>query len=371
MSNKTIPLGRVRNIPIYLDYSWFLIFILLTWSLAASYFPHEFPNWPVAEYWALGAITAIFLFISVLLHELGHSFVARHYRIPVRSITLFLFGGVAQIASEPPSASAEFWIAIAGPLVSFALGGLFAFAQPFTVGFAPLFGLVKYTAYINLVLALFNLIPGFPLDGGRVFRAIVWGVTHNQHKATRIAGTTGQFIAFLFIAGGVWMLFTGNFGSGLWIAFIGWFLASAAKSQLQAQAVQEMLEGHTVSQAMSLNFSVVPANLTLQELANDPILGEGKRYLTVEEGGKVLGVIPPKKIQKVPHDRWTTTTAGMALDAVHESLSIQPDTQLWDALEEMEMDGVSAEPVIADGEIEGVLSQEEISRYLRSLQKVD
>src|SRR5512135_1821411 len=257
MNRSAISLGRILGIPIGLDYSWFLIFALLTWSLATSYFPGEFKGWPVTEYWIVGAVTVIMMFGSVLLHELGHSVVALRYKIPVRSITLFIFGGVAQIGAEPPSAMAEFWIAVAGPATSLALALLFGLLQPLVGALAPLLALAKYLAYINGTLALFNLIPGFPLDGGRVFRAIVWGTTHSLRRATLVAANVGRFVAFLFILLGVWQMFIGNFGNGLWIAFIGWFLESAASSQLQQQTIHDLLAGHRVSDAMRRDYTAV------------------------------------------------------------------------------------------------------------------
>ena len=174
MTQHNIPLGKIFGIEIGLDYSWFVIFALLTWMLAGSYYPNEFKNWSPLLYWVTGAVTAIMLFVSVLLHELGHSAIALRYKIPVRSITLFLFGGVAQIGAEPPSAVAELLIAIGGPLVSLALAIFFYTVQSAVSGVEPLLGLTKYLAYINIALVLFNLIPGYPLDGGRVLRAIVW-----------------------------------------------------------------------------------------------------------------------------------------------------------------------------------------------------
>ncbi len=297
MVKQSIPLGRIFNIPIGLDYSWFLIFILMTWTLATSYYPAEFTSWSVAEYWIVGAATAIMLFVSVLLHELGHSVVALRYKIPVRSITLFIFGGVAQIAAEPPFAMAEFWIAIAGPIVGFALAGIFGLAQSLFAGASPFLALAKYLAYINGTLGLFNLIPGFPLDGGRVFRAIVWGITHNFNSATRTAATVGRVIAFLFILAGVWQVFSGNLVGGIWIAFIGWFLESAASAQMKQQAFQELLAGHTVSQAMSRNYTLITPEISLQQLADEHILGQGKRFFIVEQDGQVKGILTPHNIR--------------------------------------------------------------------------
>ena len=281
-----IPLGKVLGIPIALDYSWFLIFGLLTWMLAGSYYPSEFKNWSPLLYWVMGAVTAILLFASVLLHELGHSVVAMRFKIPVRSITLFIFGGVAQIGAEPPSAMAEFLIAIAGPIVSLALAVIFSVLQPALAAIEPLWGVVKYLAYINFALVLFNLIPGFPLDGGRVLRAFVWAVTKNMRRATLIAANAGRFFGFLFIFAGVWRMFSGDFGGGLWIAFIGWFLDNAASAQVHQVVFQGLLAGHSVSQAMSTHCVTVPAELTLQQLVDEHVLGGGQRCFLVNRGDR-------------------------------------------------------------------------------------
>jgi Zn-dependent protease len=200
---QAISLGRIFGIPIRVDYSWFLIFALLSWTLATGYYPAEFKHWALAQYWIVGAATAIMLFVSVLLHELGHSIVAKHYGTPVRSITLFIFGGVSQLSASAANAGAEFWVAAAGPVVSFALAGLFRIVEPAVAGISSLFALAKYLAYINAALGIFNLIPGFPLDGGRVLRAILWGTTHDFHRATAIAGNVGRGVAYLFIVWGV------------------------------------------------------------------------------------------------------------------------------------------------------------------------
>ena len=203
MKKMNIPLGRILNIPIELDLSWFLIFALMTWTLATGYYPNEFKNQPVLTYWIIGAVTSILLFASVLLHELGHSVVALRHNVPVRRITLFIFGGIAEIGKEPPDAKAEFWIAIAGPIVSLFLAGIFYLLKLATASVIPLLAIASYMAYLNLTLVLFNLIPGFPLDGGRVFRAILWGTTHSFRKATNIAANVGRGFAFLFIIAGV------------------------------------------------------------------------------------------------------------------------------------------------------------------------
>jgi Zn-dependent protease len=370
MFRHHIPLGRILGIPIGLDYSWFVVFALLTWMLAGSYYPAEFKGWPPLLYWFMGAATAIMLFVSVLLHELGHSVVALRYKIPVRSITLFLFGGVAQIAAESPNAVAEFLIAIAGPLVSLALAVLFYAVQPLVAGMQPLWGLVKYLTYINLALVVFNLIPGYPLDGGRVFRAIVWAITGNMRRATIIAAHVGRFFAFLFIFVGVWQMFSGNFGGGLWIAFIGWFLDNAASSQLQQVTFQGLLAGHRASQAMRTHCAAVPADLTLQQLVDEHILGGGQRCFLVNRGDNTVGLMTLHRIKEVPRSQWATTSAAQVMLPWEKLKRIDPDTELWTALEEMDRDGVSQLPVTRDHHVVGMLGRDDVITFLRTFQEL-
>jgi Zn-dependent protease len=368
---QKVPLGRILGIPIGLDYSWFLIFALLTWMLGGSYYPAEFKNWPPLLYWFMGAVTAIMLFVSVLLHELGHSVVAIRYKIPVRSITLFIFGGVAQIGSEPPSAIAEFWIAVAGPIVSLALAVLFSVLKPVTAGIEPLLGLVKYLAYINFALVLFNLIPGYPLDGGRVFRAIVWAVTKNLRRATLMAANVGRFFGFLFIFAGVLRVFSGDFGGGLWIAFIGWFLDNAASGQIQQVMFQGWLAGHTVSQAMSSHCLAIPAELTLQQLVDEHILSGGRRCFLVNRGSDTVGLMTLHRIREVPRSEWATTSVAQAMLPLDKLMRISPDKELWTALQQMDRDGVNQLPVMTDNQVVGMLSREDVITFLRTVQELE
>ncbi|HEX5055670.1 MAG TPA: site-2 protease family protein [Gammaproteobacteria bacterium] len=235
---NTIRLGRIGGIPVDLDASWFLIFILLSWMLATSSYPAMFTGWPAPLYWLMGAVTALGLFLSVLLHELGHSLVAFHYKVPVHGITLFLFGGVARLGGEPPHPLAEFLIAIGGPLVSLALGLLFLGIQPLTESSEPLQGLISHLGYINLSLLVFNLIPGYPLDGGRVLRALLWVFTRNLGRATVYAAQAGRVTAALFIGYGLWRLLSGHNG-GAWTMLIGWFLYSIATRTVMAARVDK------------------------------------------------------------------------------------------------------------------------------------
>ena len=370
MTRHNIPLGRIFGIEIGLDYSWFVIFALLTWMLATSYYPDEFKNWSTSLYWLTGAATAIMLFVSVLLHELGHSVIALRYKIPVRSITLLLFGGVAQIEKEPPSPKVEFLVAIGGPLVSLALAAFFYAVQPVVSGVAPLLGLTKYLAYINMALFLFNLIPGYPLDGGRVFRAIIWAATGSMTRSTSIAASVGRFFAFVLIFVGIVQMLNGNVGGGIWIAFIGWFLDNAASVQLQQVLLQGMLNGYRVAQAMNTHYTMVPENLRLQELVDERILGSGQRYFLVNRGDKILGMITLHGIKDVPREKWTITNVADVMLPFSALKCTSPDTELWSALQNMDRAGVNQMPVVQAGKVVGMLSRDDAITFLRSLQEL-
>jgi len=364
----SIPIGRIFGISIDLDYSWFLIVGLLAWILAVSYYPAEFRNWSTAEYWLMGVVTAVMLFVSVLIHELGHSVVAKRFGLSVPRITLFVFGGVSQIAAEPPSAAAEFWIAIIGPLTSFGLAALFWELEPLVASSRPLFALAEYLALINLILGGFNLIPGFPLDGGRVFRAIVWRITGKYQRATALAATTGRFFGFFLIFLGVWQALGGNFVNGLWIAFIGWFLESAAGSQLQIAVLKNLLGEHKVVDAMRRDFPQVPGNVTLQQLVDKYVLTKGERYFVVNGGDSYSGMVTLGALRGVPRSAWPTTSASQAMVPFGTLATTHSDAMLWSALEKMGRNGVNQLPVVDGNKIVGILSREDILHYLRVLQ---
>jgi len=366
----TIPIGRILGIPIDLDYSWFLIAILITWLLAVNYYPAAFKGSASGEYWLMGAVTAVLFFASIIVHELAHSWVALRYKIPIHRITLFIFGGVSQIAAEPPNAAAEFLIAIAGPITSFVLAGVFLLLEGSLGNFAPALAVAKYLALINGLLGVFNLIPGFPLDGGRVFRAIVWGVTKNFRRATVIAASTGRFFGFLFIVWGVWQILTGRVADGLWIAFIGWFLESAAGAQVQQQMVQGLLVGHKVSEAMGEVCTHVPGNVPLQDLVDEEILSHGRRCFLVYQGEREAGLLTLHNLKEVPRSSWATTTAAQAMTPIEKLSRIDANAELWTAFEKMGRDGINQMPVMKGDELVGMLSRSDIVRYLQTLQQV-
>jgi Zn-dependent protease/CBS domain-containing protein len=367
MSRHGIPLGRIFGISIDLDYSWFLIVGLLTWMLAASYFPAEFPGWSSGEYWLIGLVTAVMLFVSVLIHELGHSVVAQGFGIPVPRITLFLFGGVSQIATEAPTPGREFWIAVIGPITSFILAAFFWEIEPLARANQPAFALVEYLAVINVALGLFNLIPGYPLDGGRVLRAVVWRATGNHHRATVAAGVVGRFFGFLLIFWGIWQAVTGNLGNGIWIAMIGWFLESAAGSQLQQEGLRTVLDGHRVADAMQRNLIEVPENESVQELVSQEMLPTGSRLAFVTHAGTPEGLVTLADIRATPKEAWPTTRASQVMIPIQKLITTRPDAVLWAALERMGRDGVEQLAVVDGGKIVGTLSREDVLHYLARL----
>jgi Zn-dependent protease/CBS domain-containing protein len=370
MSKRGISIGKIFGIPIRLDYSWFLIFIVLTWLLAGSYYPGEYSDWPVFQYWILGAVTALAFFASVLLHELGHSLAALRNGIPVQSITLFIFGGVAGIAEEPSKPLTDFLVASAGLAVSLALAALFLILQPLAAGLPPILALFRYLAYINAALFLFNVIPGFPLDGGRMFRAVAWSVTKNFHRATVIAAGLGRIVAFLFILFGIWLVFFGSFLNGVWIILIGWFLWNASEGEVLQQAVRSLLAGHKVSQIMGRNYVSVPADISLQRLADDHVLGAGKRFFFVEDAGSVAGIMTLHKFREVPRAEWPSTLVSRVMIPLDKTSWIAPDADMWDAVQRMNAEGVNQLPVMADGRIQGVLSRENILHYIQTIREL-
>ncbi len=371
MDRHHIPVARVLGIPIGIDYSWFLIFVAITWALAVTYYPAALPARPAGVYWLLGALTALALFLSVVLHELGHSVVALRNRIPVRRITLFVFGGVSQITAEPPSPGIELRVALAGPAVSFALALVFLALQRPAAGSGPWLALTRYLAYINATLGAFNLIPGFPLDGGRVLRALVWSATQNLSRATYTAGTVGRIVGFLFILWGVVQIFTGHPGSGVWIAFIGWFLESAATAEIQRQTVQRLLGGHTVAELMNRQYCAISPTTSLQELVDEHILGGGRRCFVVSHGDQLVGLVTLHRIKAVPRERWPHTPASEIMTPAARVRRVRPGTKVWPAMVEMDRDGVNQLPVVEDGRMVGMLTREDVISFLRTMHELE
>ena len=364
-------LGSLLGIEIRIHISWLLIFAFLTWSLAEGYFPSLLPNVSTWEYWALGAISSIALFASVLAHEIGHSIVARRNRIPVKDITLFIFGGASNITKEAENAGAEFRMAVTGPLISFILGLLF-FGIYFVAGGAgsktAFNAVIVYLGQINLVLGAFNLLPGFPLDGGRVFRSIVWKINHDEMKAIRIAATTGQVIAYVFIFGGIALAFVVGI-SGLWLAFIGWFLASAASASLQQSVLLEALKGVKVKEVASPNIKTAGANLTIEQ-ALAIMLESNQRALPVLEGARFQGLVSMTDIKRVSRDQWSSENIDRIMTPVPQVKTISPDDDLSKAIELLQSGGYNQLPVLSDGHLRGMFSRADLMNYIHLKQEI-
>ncbi len=368
--DASVRLGRIWGIPIGLHSSWFLIFALLTFSLATGYFPTEYPVFSTLAHIFLGLITSLLFFGSVLAHELGHSFLAIRNKIPVKGINLFIFGGIAQIGEEPRSPGAEFRIAIAGPLTSLGLALIFAAFWIADRGIEYLAAPSLYLMRINFLLAAFNMIPGFPLDGGRVLRALVWWLTNDLRRANQVATFTGQLVAFGFIGFGVFWIFTGQLFNGLWLIFIGWFLQSAASSTRAQSNLQHTLRGITVDQVMSCDCDQVSNLSSLNQIVEEKILTSGKRCFFVTIDGKLQGMLTLRDISKVPQQKWRYTTSEQAMVTLNRLISVEPDTELLTALRRMDSENIAQVPVLVDGELVGVLSREQIVSYLRSRAEV-
>jgi Zn-dependent protease/CBS domain-containing protein len=361
-------IGSIAGIGIEVNVSWLVILVLLTFSLAVSWFPATVPRQPVLVYWALGFIAALLLFVSVLLHELAHSLVARARGVPVKRITLFIFGGVSDLEQEPQSPGVEFQIAIVGPLTSLAIGAVTLVAGNLIGANAPLVAAVLgYLGVTNLLLGVFNLIPGFPLDGGRVLRAIIWRVTGSLRQATRAATLVGQVIAYLFIVAGVFLFFSGDFINGLWFGFIGWFLLQAAQAANSQVMLESVFKGVTVGQLMSPAPLTTPANISLQQLVDGYLLPHGARTIPVvrSDGQQLVGLVTLADIRHVPREHWPQTPVGEAMVPLERLHAVRPEQSLNDVLPLMTGHDVNQLLVVdGAGQLVGILSRDAILRYV-------
>ncbi len=366
-----IKLGRIAGITIGLHYSWFIIAALIVFSLA-SQFHQVIPPWSETAVWAAAIITGILFFVALLLHELAHSMLAKSRGLRVRAITLFALGGVSQIESEAPNARSEFWIAFVGPLTSFVLGLIF-------LGFARLAGWVPgkdpstpvpavllWLGYINIALGAFNMIPGYPLDGGRVLRALVWWITHSVERATRWASYVGQAVAFIFILLGLWRFFKGAGFGALWIAFIGWFLLDAARSSYMQMELVSALRGRRVADLMERDCATVESHLSLHDFVEQYLLPTGRRCFIVVQNGYLVGLITPTEVRAVDRDRWDQTSIQSAMRPVRDLRTVSPDTPAMDALEMMSRHDINQLPVVSGGHLEGVFSRAQVLIFLRA-----
>ncbi len=366
-----IKLGTVSGIEIGLHYSWFIIAALIVFSLG-EHLRQVNRSWSPAEIWIVALFTAVLFFVTLLLHELSHSLVAQARGLKVKAITLFALGGVSQIEDDATDAKTEFWVAIAGPTASLIIGfGCIALAA--ALGWHPpaeprtlMTAVLLWLGYINLGLGIFNLIPGFPLDGGRVFRAIVWAITKNADRSTRIAARVGQAVALLFILAGLWSFFHGAGFNGLWTAFFGWFLMDAAQSSYAQVEVASAFRGMRVSDVMSRDCAIVNRDMSLQEFVDTHLLRTGDRCFAVEDNGRLVGLITLRDIGAVPRDRWESTTVRAAMRPLKDLHIITPDTQVLDALRLMAGNDINQLPVVANGAFQGIVSRSHLVQLLQT-----
>jgi Zn-dependent protease len=375
--HSNIKLGKVSGIEIGLHYSWFIIAALIVFSLVER-FREAHASWTRGEIWTLALVTAALFFVSLLLHELAHSWVAQKRRLRVKAITLFALGGVSQIQDDSTDAKTEFWVAIAGPIASLMIGlvclnialglGWHRSAEPQSA----LTGILVWLGYINITLAAFNMIPAFPLDGGRVLRSIIWAITKDAGRATRFASRVGQIVAFLFILDGIWRYFSGAGFGGLWIAFIGWFLMDAARTtSTRSEARPATDRGARVSDVMSRGFIAVKRAMSVHEFVYIYLLKTAQRYFVVKENDRLAGLISRYDVSLIPRERWDTTTVGDAMRPQKELQIVAPETRVLDALKLAANNRVDPMPVVENGRLLGIVFRSQLVHALQGQSEVN
>ena len=358
-----LKIGRVAGVPIAIHVSWVIIAVLLTLSLAA-HFRATNSQWGGEAIWVCAVLAALLFFVSIVVHELSHAAVARSRGVPVKGITLFALGGIAQIEREAADAKTEFWMGIVGPLTSAVIGAVclgFALVfgwEPGTEPGSPAVAILKWLGYINLLLAAFNMIPGFPLDGGRVLRAALWWKKGNRLGATRTAARLGEMVALGFIFLGVVRFFLGAGISGLWLAFIGWFLLNASRENYQQVEATLALRGLTVGDLMARDCPTVEARTNLREFVEDHVIRTGRRcFLVIEDEYNVIGLVTPDEVKAIHNRRWPFTTVEQVMRPLQDLRAVPAETSASEALQLMVRENLRQLPVLRGGRLEGVISR--------------
>jgi Zn-dependent protease/predicted transcriptional regulator len=366
MFTRRIKVFDLLGFPIYLDLSWFIIVLLITWSLAANVFPGYYEGLATWTYWIMGLSGALGLFVSILAHELGHSVVARRFNLPMRGITLFIFGGVAEMTDEPPSAKSEFFVAIAGPIVSVVIA-IVCYATSVlgrSVLAIPIVGVLSYLAIINTVVVVFNLIPAFPLDGGRVLRSILWHAKGSLRWATRITSNIGAGFGMFLILLGILSLINGNVIGGMWQVLIGMFLRGAAQMSYQQVLIRRVLEGEPIDRFMNAEPITVPTSATIHQLVETYIYTYHHKMFPVSDRGQLIGCVTTQDVQKVPRDQWNVRTVGEVVQPCSEENTIQSGVDAMQALSRMSEYHKSRLMVIDHGQLVGIISLKDLLRFI-------
>ncbi len=370
-----IKLGSVFGVELGLHYSWFIIAVLIMLSLVAQFHAVN-RDWTEPVIWGAAIVTSILFFAGLFAHELSHAMVAKARGLPIHKITLFLLGGMAQMEEEPKDASTEFWMAIAGPIASGVIGIVLLFIAralgwiPWRPAETPGVAILVWLGYINLILGAFNMIPGFPLDGGRVLRAIIWWITGNADRSTSIAARVGQLVGAGFIAYGIISFFgRGGFG-GLWFALIGWFVIQAAGSSLMQMQVGSLLRGLRVRDVMSQDCPSVEGSMGLQEFVDEHLLKTGRRCFLVHDNSGIAGLITPHEVRAIERSRWPFVSVRDAMRPVSAIHSLSPDASAMQALETMGREDVNQIPIVENGRLEGIVSRGHLLQMIHSRAEV-
>jgi Zn-dependent protease/predicted transcriptional regulator len=368
---SSIRLGRVFGIEVGLHSSWFLIALLITMSLG-SQFQAQHKEWGAGVIWSLAILTSLLFFVTLLAHEMSHALVARARGITTKAITLFALGGVAQIEKEPEDAKTEFLVGVVGPFASGVMG-IISLGIAAALGWqwgatpnTPLLSMFVWLGYINLSLAAFNMIPGYPLDGGRILRSILWLFSRDAVRATQRAAMVGKLVALLFIALGVFRFFQGAAFGGLWIAFIGWFLYQAATASSSSVAITEGLKGVQVRDIMTDDCETLDANLNVESFVENHLLRSGRRCFVVQQNGQVAGLITPHEVKEVEKPRWPYTTLADIMRPLEELHTITPATPVMEALETMGRDDVNQLPVVSGSHLDGIITRANVVQFLHT-----
>jgi Zn-dependent protease/CBS domain-containing protein len=363
---RRFELFRVFGFAIRIDASWFIVVTLVTWTLAQKVFPATLEDLAQGTYWTMGVFGALGLFASVIVHELAHALVARHYGLSMRGITLFIFGGVAEMSQEPSTPKAEFMVAVAGPLASvfiallcFGLSlGEALFAWP-----APVTRVLAYIAFLNLVLVAFNIVPAFPLDGGRVLRSLLWHWKNNLRWATRVSSAIGSGFGMFLIVVGVWRIVIGDFVGGLWSALIGMFLRFAAQTSYQQLLLRRVLEGEPVRRFMQRDPVTVPRALSVRELVEDYVYRYHFKMFPVVDDGRLVGCVTTRRLKELPQEEWARQSVGAVAEPCTVENTVSPDTDAMQALSKMNQTGASRLLVVDEERLVGIIALKDLLKF--------
>ena len=370
----SVRLGKIMGIPIRIHYTLWLVFILIAWSLAVDYMPHQYPGLGAVTYWLIGVVSAVILFISVLVHELSHSYVAKRNGLPIARITLFFFGGVSEITEEPQEPGLEVRMAAAGPLMSFLIAGILG-AFWYLAGIAkapvPVIATLSYAALINGILGVFNLVPAFPLDGGRVFRGTIWKRTNDLIRATKMATRVSEAFSLLMMFGGFFLIISGDFIDGIWTVVLGWFIKSGAETGLRQTLVGEALAGVTVADIMTGDVLTVSPDITIQQLISDYFLTHRHGGYPVVKNGEVLGIVTLQCVRSVPKEQRETVTVRQAMIPCERTVVVKPSVTALDAMQKMARNKVGRVLVVDEDRLIGIATREDIVRTIQTRQELE